>query len=393
MKIDFWTPYFGNVGTIKATINSADAIKKYSKDRIDINLIKIHSEWEGYENIISSKNINIINFNLKKYVKKLPKHNFLYRISMLLIMFYSIPKLINHFNKNKTDVVIASLQGVTPLIARLMSFHKPKIILSIQGLPSFLATKEVYNTYPFYKKIESKLRVYIWKSLYTKADKIVALTQKTRDDLIKVLDCDNEKVIYIPNPVIDDEINTKSLEDLDDDFFLKNDVLLGIGRLTKQKDFITLIKAFSIIKKVKKKLKLVILGEGEEKGDIEDLILSLNLENEILLYGFVSNPYKYLRKSKLLILSSLWEDPGHVLMEAAYLNISIVATNCPNDVDIFLSKGKAGHLCEIGNEIDMANKIIMSLKNDNTNKIKLAHTNSLSFTSKVFFEQIIKLCK
>lgn len=390
MKIDFWTPYFGNVGTIKATINSANAIKKYSKNKIDVTLIKIHSEWEGYEKSISNKNINIINFNLKKYVKKLPEHNFLYRISMILIMFYSIPKLVIHFNKNKPDVLIASLQGITPLIARFFSVHKPRIILSIQGLPSFLATKEVYNTYPFYKKIESNIRVYIWKHIYIKSDKIVALTQKTKDDLAKILDCENEKIVYIPNPVIDDEILNKSLENISSDFFIKNDVILGIGRLTKQKDFSTLIRAFSIVKKDMKNLKLVILGEGEEKRDIKKLIFSLNLENEIFLYGFVSNPYKFLSKSKLFVLSSLWEDPGHVLMESAYLKIPIVATNCPNDVDIFLSHGKAGYLCELSNEKDMAKKILSSLKNENKNTVEFAYKNSLQFTSEMFYERLEK---
>lgn len=70
---------------------------------------------------------------------------------MLLMMFYSIPKLIKYFNNEKPELVFGYLQGITPLIARYFSKHKPKIIVSIQGLPSFLASKEVYEKYPIWK--------------------------------------------------------------------------------------------------------------------------------------------------------------------------------------------------------------------------------------------------
>ena len=101
-KIDFWTPYIGNVGTI----NSAEAIKKYSNEEVQINLFKIYSEWEGYEKNISDSRLNIVDFELKKYFKRLPKYGFLYRFSMILIMFYSIPKLVKYFDKNKPDMRI-----------------------------------------------------------------------------------------------------------------------------------------------------------------------------------------------------------------------------------------------------------------------------------------------
>ena len=115
---------------------------------------------------------------------------------MILIMFYSIPKLVKYFDKNKPDIIMAYLQGVTPIIARMFSKYKPKIVISIQGLPDFLASKEVYDKYPLYKKIESKIRIKLWKLLYLKADTIIALTQKTRDDLASFFNCE-EKIILI----------------------------------------------------------------------------------------------------------------------------------------------------------------------------------------------------
>ena len=390
MKICFWTPYIGNVGTIKATIHSAEAIKKYSDEKVEINLFKIHSEWEGYESSIEKAELNIVDFNLKKYFKKLPKYGIFSRFTMLLMMFYSIPKLIKYFNNEKPEVVFGYLQGITPLIARYFSKHKPKIIVSIQGLPDFLASKEVYDKYPVYKKIESKIRIKLWKLLYLKADTIIALTQKTRDDLASFFNCE-EKIVFISNPVIDDTVLQKSNEFLDDKLFLENKVILGIGRYTRQKDFSTLIKAFNIVQKQLNDIKLVILGEGEQREELQKLIDSFNITDKVVLYGFVDNPYKYIKHSSVFVLSSLWEDPGHVLMESAYLRIPIVATNCPNDIDIFLSHGDAGYLCKIGNEIDMAKKIIEALENIDSKKIELAYQNSLKFTSHQFYKSLKKL--
>ena len=388
-KIDFWTPYIGNVGTIKATIHSAEAIKKYSKEDIEISLFKIHSEWENYEDSIKKTNLNIVNFNLKKYFKNLPKYGLMYRFTMIIIMLYSIPKLIKYFNQEKPDIVIAYLQGITPLIARKFSKYKPKIVLSIQGLPDFLAKKEVYNSYPFYKKIESKLRVWLWKKIYLKANTIIALTQKTTDELNKILNTD--KVIYIPNPIVDEEeIIIKSKEKVEEQLFLGNDYILGIGRLSKQKDFATLIKAFKLVNQYYKDLKLIILGEGELREELEKLISDMELENKVILYGFVDNPYKYLKNAKIFVLSSLWEDQGHALVEATYLKIPCVSTKCPSGQEELLSYGKAGYLCNVGDDKEMADKILKALNNDNKNKGKLAYENSLKFTEKEFYSRIIK---
>lgn len=388
-KICFWTPYIGNVGTIKATINSAKAIKKYSNEEIQINLFKIYREWEGYEKDINTSKLNIVDFELKKYFKSLPNYGFFYRLSMLLIMFYSIFKLIKYFDKNKPDIIMAYLQGITPIIARIFSKYKPKIVVSIQGLPDFLASKEVYDKYPLYKKIESRIRIKLWKLLYLKADNIITLTQKTRDDLASFFNCE-DKIIFISNSVIDDTILEKSNEFFDEELFLRNKIILGIGRYTRQKDFDTLIKAFCIVQKKLNNVKLVILGEGEERKKLQVLINNLNIVDKVVLYGFVDNPYKYIKHSSVFVLSSLWEDPGHVLMEAAYLRVPIVATNCPNDVDIFLSKGNAGYLCEIGNEKDMAKKIKEAIESKNIDKVELAYQNSLNFTSEIFYERIMK---
>lgn len=378
----------GNVGTIKATIHSAEAIKKYSDEDVEINLFKIHSEWKGYESSISNAKLNIIDFNLKKYFKSLPKYGIFSRLTMILMMFYSIPKLIKYFNDEKPEVVFSYLQGLTPLIAKIFAKHKPRIILSIQGLPSFFANKDIYNSYPLWKKIEANTRIYLWKKIYKNADNIITLTEKTKINILDKFDFEKEKILYIPNPIVDDEIYTKVDELIDDSFVIENDYILAIGRYTPQKDFQTLIKAFNIIKDSYQNLNLIILGEGELRDELQSLIDRLSLQDKVKLYGFVSNPYKFLKQAKLFVLSSLWEDQGHTLVEATYLKVPVVSTKCPSGQVELLSYGEAGYLCEIGHEKDMANKIIEALENMDREKVELAYQNSLKFTEKAFYENL-----
>lgn len=388
-KICFWTPYIGNIGTIKATISSAAIIKKHID--CEVGLFKIYGEWEGYEGILKKNSLDIIDFCLKNFFKKLPSYGVFSRLTMLITMIYSIPKLINYFNKKKPDIVFSYLQGITPLIARCFSVYKPKIFLSVQGLPSFLAPYEIYKQYPIWKKIESSIRIFIWKKLYLKADKIITLTKTTQLDLIKFFNSDEKKIIYIPNPIVDEDIVKKSNESIKDDNYLNGGYIIGVGRLTAQKDFKTLISAFKIVSEYIDDINLIILGEGEEKGRLQNLIDYYGLSSRVYLYGFVLNPYKYIKNAKIFVLSSLWEDPGHVLIEAAYLKVPIVATDCPNDVSKFLSNGKAGYLCKISNDVDMADKIMFALQNKNDEKIDLAYNNSLLFSNKTFLNKILRV--
>ena len=111
---------------------------------------------------------------------------------------------------------------------------------------------------------------------------------------------------------------------------------LSIGRLTKQKNFEFLVKCFSKLVKNDPKLLLLILGEGERRKNLERKIKNYKLEKNVKLLGYKNNVYSYLKNCKFFILSSLWEDPGFVLIEAAINNTSIISSNCDNGPKDFL---------------------------------------------------------
>ena len=117
-----------------------------------------------------------------------------------------------------------------------------------------------------------------------------------------------------------------------------------MGRLTKQKNFLFLLKCFQLIIKKNPKINLFILGEGEEFHRLKNFIKKNNLEKNIFLEGYKKNIYDYLLDSKAFILSSLWEDPGFVLIEAAYSNTTIISSDCNNGPKEILNNGKNGFI-------------------------------------------------
>jgi len=148
--------------------------------------------------------------------------------------------------------------------------------------------------------------------------------------------------------------------------FVKNSIIL-IGRLTKQKNFELFINAFSKIVKKYPKLKANILGDGELKEDLKKLIDIIGLSKNIILLGHKENVFKYLFNSKIFILTSLWEDPGFVLVEAATLNRLIISSNCINGPEEFLNHGKGGLIFESNSVNSLVNSIEIALKLNQTN--------------------------
>lgn len=363
MKIYYWTPYMEQVGTIKATINSAIALSRMGHE---VKLYKPYREWEGYEELLKENHIDIIDFHLSEKLPNLSSEGVGYRISMLKISFYAFGLLKKSYEKDKPDVIISSLLGYLPLLVREHAKFQPKIVCSIQGKPKYHSVRKI-----------------LWNWLYAKADKIITLTESTRHDMLEKLKLSKDKYMVLANPVIDSSMDTLQEEKITDDFYKTEDkIILGVGRLTRQKDFKTLMKAFSIVRD-KMSCRLVILGEGEDRKELETYARELGIERDTFFPGFVKNPYKYIAKADVFVLSSLWEDPGHVLMEAAYLKTPIVSTRCPHGPEEFLSYGKAGELCEVGDAEGMAEHIYNVLQAaDKTalqQKINLAYENSLQY--------------
>ena len=166
---------------------------------------------------------------------------------------------------------------------------------------------------------------------------------------------EKDKVFILRDPVINiEDFKNKKKEKVKDEVFLDKKILIGIGRLTRQKNFSFLITSFKKILLKYPDYILIILGEGEQRKLLENLIVDLKMTDKVHILGYQKNIYKFLDISECFVLSSLWEDPGFVLIEAALTNTSIISSNCPNGPQEIMPKNSL--LFSNNNENDFLNK-------------------------------------
>jgi glycosyltransferase involved in cell wall biosynthesis len=212
----------------------------------------------------------------------------------------------------------------------------------------------------------SPLRKWLWylpmRLIYPLADAIVAVSHGVAEDLSKIARLPLERIQVIPNPVITPGLARLGSKPVTHPWFAENGmpVILGIGRLTRQKDFPTLIKAFAAIR-AKRQCRLLIIGEGRDRPAIEALAAELGIEDDVNLPGFVENPYAYMSRSALFVLTSLWEGSPNVLTEALALGVPVVATDCPSGPREILAGGRHGHLVPMGDATALAKAMLETL--------------------------------
>jgi glycosyltransferase involved in cell wall biosynthesis len=215
---------------------------------------------------------------------------------------------------------------------------------------------------------QSLIRKWLWylpmRLIYPLADAIVAVSHGVAHDLSKIAGLPLERIQVIPNPVITPGLARLAVEPVAHPWFgnKRTPVILGIGRLTRQKDFSTLIKAFATVR-AKRQCRLLIIGEGRDRLALEALAAELGLRDDVNLPGFVENPYAYMSRSALFVLSSLWEGSPNVLTEALALGVPVVATDCPSGPREILAGGRHGHLVPMGDPEALAKAILETLAN------------------------------
>jgi len=205
------------------------------------------------------------------------------------------------------------------------------------------------------------LRHFLW--FYSWADAIAPVSQGVAEDLTHIAGKPLKQMRVIYNPVVTPELFEKANETVDHPWFATGEppVILGVGRLNVQKDFPSLIRAFALVRK-RLPVRLMILGEGEERPQLEALIRELGLSAEVALPGFVSNPYAFMSKAAVFVLSSAYEGLPTVLIEAMAVGTPVVSTDCPSGPREILEFDKYGSLVPVGDVKAIADAILTMLK-------------------------------
>ena len=270
----------------------------------------------------------------------------------------SLPALVQYLNTAAPAVLISALDhaNIVSLWANKLARKKTKTVITLH---CNFSTDMENSSSKLYKII---FPLFI-KRFYGIADSIVSVSTGVAEDYANICSIDKKKIKVIYNPVISDSLYTKAEESVDHPWFLnkKNKIIISVGRLSPQKSYSDLIKAVAKVLETQP-VRLMILGEGELRPELEGMIADLKLSEHVLLPGFVDNPYKYLAKSDLFVLSSRWEGLPTVLIEALALGTPVVSTNCKNGPDEILMNGRFGTLVAVGDVDGLALGIQEALK-------------------------------
>ena len=329
-KVVYWSPCLNPVGTLKATINSAIALSKYDiKNQNSITIINSCGEWDNSAKKLLENKVNLFNLSLS-YFKYLPKFGFIKsRFSYLVIFFISLVPLIKFLKKEKPDFIIVHLITSLPLLLFNIFAFKTKLILRISGYPKLNFLRK------FFWKICAKNIYYVTTPTYTTLDLI------KKNNIFP-----ERKLRYLPDPILEPkEIQSKKNKFVSiSKKFIPEKSIVSVGRLTKQKNYTFLIKAFYEIQKKDNDINLFILGDGDERSELLKRIKELELIDKIFLIGHQENVYKYIKDAKIFVLTSLWEDPGFVLLEAGFMNKVVLSSDCPSGPREILDNGNNGYI-------------------------------------------------
>lgn len=256
----------------------------------------------------------------------------------------------------KPDVVFTTGAGhglQLPLL-RFFSFTK------------FLTVLRETNTLSAQKKksvnLLTRIVIHLTPFLYPLNDYVVATSKGIESDLLLSMPKLNGKIFRIPNPIDTYTLRALSQETVIEPPLEDKNYILAVGRLVPQKGFDILIHAWAEVYK-KFPLKLAILGEGPERLSLINLAKAYGLEDNLIMPGFQKNPFMYMARARLFVLSSYHEGLPNVLLQALACECPVVATDCPSGPFEILDGGRIAPLVPVGDSNAMVKGIIDALEN------------------------------
>jgi glycosyltransferase involved in cell wall biosynthesis len=331
--IAFFLVDLGGGGAEKVMLSLAGGFAERGL-KVDLVLVKLTGD---YHSLISPK-VRIVNLSHPRLIT-------------------SLPLLIDYLKKNRPKVLISALEdaNTVAIIAKVLARLPTHLIVSVHNPLAFVHENR--------SKLKQKLTPLFIRWLFPFADAIVGVSQGVCDNIALVSGLPREKINVIYNPIFTPELLNKFDAPVDEEWFLETQVsvILAVGRLSKEKDFPTLIRAFALVRQ-HHPVKLVILGQGSELPSLEELVRELDLVDDVAFPGFVTNPYAYMSKAKMLVVTSTYEGFGNVLVEAAIAGTPVVSTNCESGPAEILADGKYGDLVAVGDVPALATAMINTLK-------------------------------
>jgi len=261
----------------------------------------------------------------------------------------SIPGLVRYLRRERPSAMLTSMNyvNVVGIWARTIARVDTRLIVNEQNALSLEAAHS--------PRLRHRLMPRLIRRFYPWADGVTSVARGTADDLVRAAGVSPDLIEVVHNPIVTTELRELVAEPLDHPWFGPEEVpvVLGVGRLAPQKDFGTLIRAFARVV-ARRPCRLMILGDGPERASLEALVSEHGLMGSVDLPGWVSNPYAYMARAGVFVLSSRWEGLPSVLIEALFCQVPVVATDCLSGPREILDGGRYGALVPVGDEETLA---------------------------------------
>jgi glycosyltransferase involved in cell wall biosynthesis len=268
----------------------------------------------------------------------------------------ALPGLVHYIRRESPVTMLSALShaNVVAIWARSMARTDMRLVVSEHNTPSFWLDHVGQR--------RARLLPRLMRATYGRADHVVAVSAGLAAELAATLAIDANRISLAYNPVVTPRLSALAAQPLDHPWFApgRPPVVLSAGRLTDEKDFGTLIEAFARVRR-ERAARLVILGEGPERASLQGQLERLGLAEDVLLPGFVDNPFQYMRRAAVFVLSSRCEGFGNVLVEAMACATPVISTDCPNGPREILEDGRHGVLVTTGDAAMMATAILRQI--------------------------------
>lgn len=266
-----------------------------------------------------------------------------------------LPSLVTYLKRERPAALLSSKHRANQIavMARALAGVEMRLLVKIEtNLTASLAKQNWLKRLLFTRQL---------RFFYPHADGVIGVSQGVTDDLRQLINGEPARFHTIYNPVLPKDLAARAREPIAHPWFDDGvPVIIGAGRLTRQKDFATLLHAFSLVVK-ECSARLLLLGDGPERGRLEALAAELGISAVVDFHGFIANPFPYIARSDLFVLSSAWEGFGNVLVEAMALGVPVVSTDCPSGPREILNDGALGPLVPVADPVALANAILTTL--------------------------------
>jgi glycosyltransferase involved in cell wall biosynthesis len=271
---------------------------------------------------------------------------------------WALPKLALWLRRERPTALLAAMDhaNLVAIWARALARPRPPVRLAV-SVRSQLSVAAAHEA-----SLRGRALPWLARRFYPRADLVIAVSQGVADDLADCLGLPRAGIAVLPNPVVSDDTDALARAPLDHPWFAAGapPVLLAAGRLTAQKDFSTLLRALARLVP-ERDLRLMILGEGPDRAALTAEIGALGLTPRVALPGFEANPFRYLARARLFVLSSAWEGLPGVLIQAMACGTPVVSTDCPSGPREVLENGRLGPLVPVGDASALADAIARTL--------------------------------